>query len=158
MFEELQTSVLVQCFSGKVLAKSGKVCSLLQPQLQVAGPPGCTLEPDHFKILSTAGTTAHHQLPTPSTLLTSITQNNNYLSANNSHQLPAMVLQSYDVSLNDGDNVSPYAGDYAPSALLANANYYPELDATNLYHHHHHHHHHQQQQQQQQNHHHHQQG
>ena len=130
--------------------KSGKVCSLVTPQLQVvASPPGCssTLEPDHVKILSSVSSSSatgsyqhqYHQPPPSSISSSSI--NNNYLNINHNHQQSpaAMVLQSYDVSLQDGANVSPYAGDYAPSSLLTSANYYPDLDSSNLYHYHSHH-------------------
>lgn len=36
-----------------------------------------------------------------------------------------MVLQSFDIGLNGGDNLPPYAGDYAPSA-----GFYTDLDAA----------------------------
>lgn len=36
-----------------------------------------------------------------------------------------MVLQSFDLGLNGGDNLPPYAGDYAPSA-----GFYTDLDTA----------------------------
>lgn len=39
----------------------------------------------------------------------------------------SMVLQTFDLGLNCGDNMIPYAGDYAPSNT-----FYTDLD-TNLY-------------------------